>query len=204
MNFDIHIDALVKKAFRTLGFVIRTARNFRSIDSILCLYFSLVRSQLEYGSVIWSPYYRTHVERLERIQKRFTRFIFRKFYIPYINYGERLRILGMKSLSQRRSEIDGVALYKLVNNLMNCDLRRDVAMRTNTHNVRNMALLGIRSYTINCAYHHFLPRTMKMFNAIFGQVNGFNLALSEFKTAWNAGLVNFALDPDNVYVNLVN
>jgi hypothetical protein len=31
----------------------------------------LVRSTLEYGSVIWTPYYNTHVDRLEKVQYMF-------------------------------------------------------------------------------------------------------------------------------------
>lgn len=201
LNFDMHIDALAKRAFKTLGFVIRTSRSFRNIDAILCLYYTLVRSLLEYGNVIWSPHYKIHMKRIEKIQKRFTRFLFRKFHIPYINYDTRLRILNMKSLCQRRMETDGVVLYKLVNNLMDSDLKRDICVRSNTHNVRNMALLGIRNYTINCAHNSFLPRTMRLYNAIFGQRNAFNLTLSAFKTAWSAGLANLGFD---CYDNLIN
>lgn len=203
LSFDVHIDALAKKAFKTLGFVIRTSRSFRSIDAIKCLYFSLVRSQLEYGCPIWFPYYKTHIDRLERIQRRFTRFIFRKFHIPYINYDARLKILNMKSLFQRRTEADGLVLYKLVNNLLDCDVRRDISMRSNNHNIRNMALFGIRTYTINCAYYSFLPRTMRLYNSIFGQRNTFSLTPQQFKIAWNSGLAEMGFDSYDFVINLV-
>lgn len=76
VTFDIkltllpHIENIIKKASRMLGFVIRNSREFKSGTKIL-LYNSLVRSTLDYCSVVWRPHYADHILRIERVQKRF-------------------------------------------------------------------------------------------------------------------------------------
>ena len=43
------------KAKKLMGFLIRSSRNFRNVDTFLTLYFALVRSNLEIGALIWNP-----------------------------------------------------------------------------------------------------------------------------------------------------
>ncbi|KAI5754071.1 hypothetical protein M8J77_005498 [Diaphorina citri] len=55
LKFDQHITEIAKKAYRSLGLVVRHSYFFSSIDTVRLLYTSLVRSNLEYASVIWAP-----------------------------------------------------------------------------------------------------------------------------------------------------
>ena len=57
LSFIPHINYVTNKATRMLGFVVRNTREFQSIECILLLYYSFVRSVLEYCSIIWNPYY---------------------------------------------------------------------------------------------------------------------------------------------------
>ena len=63
------------------------------------LYCTLVRSQVEYGTVVWSPYTSRNVDKLERIQRRGTKFILGK---RNLTYEERLKCLNLLSLEKRR------------------------------------------------------------------------------------------------------
>ena len=46
-EFNIHLDSITSKAFRLLlGFVKRATKEFKNINSIVCLYKTLVRSNL--------------------------------------------------------------------------------------------------------------------------------------------------------------
>lgn len=55
--FNNHIDKIVKKAYKLLGFLIRSCKNFNLMKSIKIIYCSLVRSNLEYASQVWNPRY---------------------------------------------------------------------------------------------------------------------------------------------------
>jgi hypothetical protein len=58
--FDVHISSVVAASLKLLGFLFRSCNEFRSVKCLTTLYFSLVRSRLEYGSIIWFPYYVTY------------------------------------------------------------------------------------------------------------------------------------------------
>uniref|UniRef100_A0A6P7F1F3 Uncharacterized protein LOC114325552 n=1 Tax=Diabrotica virgifera virgifera TaxID=50390 RepID=A0A6P7F1F3_DIAVI len=73
LNFCAHFDYVNNQAFKMLGFIIRTSRCLHNINSIRLIYISLVRSVLEYCSVVWSPTYEVHIEKLEKVQNKFIR-----------------------------------------------------------------------------------------------------------------------------------
>lgn len=56
LSWNLHIDKVVAKANRMLGLIKRTCRDFDDRKTLRTLYRALVRSHLEYCSLIWSPY----------------------------------------------------------------------------------------------------------------------------------------------------
>ena len=61
LNFNLHIDACISKSSSVLGFIKRWSREFDDPYLPKRLFTSLVRPILEYGSLVWSPYYSCHV-----------------------------------------------------------------------------------------------------------------------------------------------
>ena len=78
-----------------------------------------MRSQLEYGSVVWSPYTSRNIDKLERIQRKGTKFILGQ---NDISCEDRLKCLNMLSLEKRRYLFDVVFLYKALNGYLNIEL----------------------------------------------------------------------------------
>ncbi|BES91184.1 Retrotransposon protein [Nesidiocoris tenuis] len=117
LTFSHHIDAIVSKALRALGFLKRCTRDFTSMEAIVLLYKSLVRPILEYSSVVWSPYYQVHKERLERVQRRFLRYLNFKMHIPLeeLDIVELAARSGLQDLEVRRTMADLMFLFKLLN-----------------------------------------------------------------------------------------
>ena len=78
-----------------------------------------VRSQVGYGSVVWSPYTSRNIDKLERIQSRGTKFTLRQ---NNISYEDHLKCLNMLSLEKRRYLFDVAFLYKVLNGYLNIHL----------------------------------------------------------------------------------
>jgi len=76
--FHKHIDGCISKANSMLGFIKRFSKDFHDPYVIKTLYISFVRSQLEYGAIIWDPFYANYSDRIESIQKRFLKFSLRR------------------------------------------------------------------------------------------------------------------------------
>jgi hypothetical protein len=69
-----HIDVLVGRALAMLGFVNKLSCEFRDPYTLKALYVSLVRPKLEYASCVWRPFYGAHIDRIERVQRKFVRY----------------------------------------------------------------------------------------------------------------------------------
>lgn len=121
LSFNEHIDYIVNKAIKTLGFIKRTLSDFNSLCCFKVLYCSYVRSIVEYASTVWTPYYQKYIEQLERVQKRFLRFVAYKMKIPMeqLNYADIQQIMQLDSLKNRRVMNDLCTLYKIVNSHVN-------------------------------------------------------------------------------------
>lgn len=110
-NFGRHIDNIINRANSTLGFIKRWSRDFADPYVLKILFCAFVRPILEYASVVWMPHYGVHIKRIEAVQKRFLRFALR--HLPWSDpyrlppYEDRLKLLGLSSLSKRR-EVAGV------------------------------------------------------------------------------------------------
>lgn len=124
LRFNEHIDHICKKAAKMLGLIQRLGKHFRDIKTFKLLFNSLVRCQLEYATQIWNPFYGIHIERIERLQRKFTRFIYFKFRlnedVTRVTYKNRLLELKMHSLEVRRSVLDELTLFKIVNSHIDC------------------------------------------------------------------------------------
>ena len=92
LSWNYHVDAITSKANRILGLIGRTCRGWKDTENLYC---TLVRSQVEYGSVVWSPYTARNIDKLERIQRRGTKFALGK---RNFTYDERLKCLNLLSL----------------------------------------------------------------------------------------------------------
>ncbi|XP_063909845.1 uncharacterized protein LOC135127332 [Zophobas morio] len=69
LMFNDHMTEIVSKAYRMYGFIYRNCNDFLNISTLCNLYYALVRSQLEYGVLIWFPIYEIHIKSIESVQR---------------------------------------------------------------------------------------------------------------------------------------
>lgn len=122
LKFNAHIDSIVNRSAKMLGFLKRNTKEFRNPYSKTMLFNSLVRSILEYGSIIWNPSYTIHIDRIEKINKAFTRHL--AFVTSGVsnrcNYRQRLEHFNIVRLKYRRIMLEVIVLHKILNNNLHC------------------------------------------------------------------------------------
>ena len=117
LNFRKHISGKIAKA-NSLVFLIKHTFKHLNADMFKMLFKSLVRPHLEYASTVWSPYYKTDIENLEKVQRRATKFITEISELPY---RDRLQYLDLPTLQYRRLRQDLLFIYKYINDLLSLD-----------------------------------------------------------------------------------
>lgn len=123
-SFSYHILNLSLSASRTLGFVLRSCKNFNDVRVFKSLFYGLVLSKLEYASQVWSPHYVYLQLAVEKIQRRFLKYLsFRSdgFYpLRGIDYATLLTQHDMEALTYRRERHGARFVWKLVNDAIDC------------------------------------------------------------------------------------
>ena len=103
LDWNTHINNVQKKCNRKLGLIKRTVGFNAPVNVTKALYLALIRSDLEFGSCLWSGTSRHNVECLEGVQRRATKFI---MHFPDLDYQERLCQFNLLPLTLRRKQLD--------------------------------------------------------------------------------------------------
>ena len=77
-----HVGKTCKKASSILGFIQHNLRHC-PLQCRKSAYIALVRSTLEYGSVVWDPHLQKDIDKLEKVQRKAARFIKRDYHYHF-------------------------------------------------------------------------------------------------------------------------
>lgn len=120
LSYNNHIDYIVRGAFKNLGFIKRSCKYFKSEKTLINLFNSLVRSKLEYASIVWDGYTESNKKKIEKVQNRFLRYLSRKcdrIDPRYISSNDLRLRFGMASLDTRRTGASLIYMYKILNGI---------------------------------------------------------------------------------------
>ena len=113
MKFSKHIEGQVNKANKRLG-LIRRSFEFLEAEAMKQLFVAVVRPNLEFLNVVWSPKLEKDKNLVGIVQRRATRIL------PGLkgkSYEEILKIIKLPSLSYRRLRGDLIEAYKYTHGL---------------------------------------------------------------------------------------
>lgn len=186
LSFKPHYESIVGKAFRNLGFINRISKPFTKPVTLKVLYFSFVRSVLDFGSIVWNPYYRDHVNRLEKVQRKFIKILNYRNNVN-MEYRDSLCHYNLLSLEDRRTLSDITFLYKILNNLIdspailskiNFIVKARLPARSSHPLHTFVPLRPRRNYTSN----NFFSRSIIRYNRDFEEIDVFSNSLHIFKS----------------------
>lgn len=147
LSFSEHCSALVKKARRTCGIVLKCFSSGK-VSLLLKAYKTYIRPQLESATQVWNSISEKEAKQLESCQRFFTKMLYLKCGLTKIDperprrlkvsYEERLRHLGLETLKLRRFKLDLSLCYKIYHRTTFCPdlLVRKTNGRTLQHNHR--------------------------------------------------------------------
>jgi hypothetical protein len=159
-----HIQKIVNQAMRAYGWMVR---NLVTRDRVVVLrvYKSLIRPILEYASSVWSPSRVGLMNKLERVQRKVTKLIYRD-----VPYSDRLVMLKLPSLRWRRNYLDMLRVYSIVHG--DESLRRELITFSTEVSVSGASLRRHRHaiYKSNVHTdiykHHFVNRVVDQWNSL--------------------------------------
>ena len=164
LKWDKHISEIVARANKILWCIIRCLGHQAPLEAKRTAYLSLVRSVLEYASVVWSPITKNNLQLIESVQRRATKYICNYHYLENpLCYKDRLTQCNILPLSYRREILDCLFLYKAINGFCNVDLDNLFTFHgwDSYHQTRNNDPLLIRPKHVNTeTYKHFYTQRM--------------------------------------------
>ena len=110
LRFHEHVQKLVSKASSLASNLLRSTVN-RSPEFMVKLFVSHVRPILDYCSCVWNVGYLGDSRRIESVQRRWTACV---RGLDGMDYGQRLRTLGLFSLRGRRLRADLIKYWKFL------------------------------------------------------------------------------------------
>lgn len=180
LTFKDHVGYIVSKASSQLGFLFRFAKKFKDIYCLKALYCSIVRPILEYSSVVWCPYYRNEIHRIEAIQRKFIRFALRHLSwrdpLNLPSYESRCKLIDLELLEPRRNVAKACFIGDLLQGTVDCpSLLCMLDINTRRRNLRVHSFLSISRARTNYGYNEPMRSMSRVFNRCYN-VFDFNVS----------------------------
>ena len=167
MDWGQHIFDISSKATKTLGFLRRNlAFTPRSTKEVA--YKTLVRPKLEYAAPILSPYCKTQIQQMEKVQKTAARWTCRRWRNTS-SVGEMLDELQWPTLEARRDQSSLLFFHKIHCGTMSIDKDKYLTPSQSTRSTRpshNSQYCRPQTYSDALKYSFFFPRTIPHWNSL--------------------------------------
>ena len=158
LNFSDHVSAVCKKAARQLNALARISR-FLNPSSKMILYKSFVMSNFDYCPVVWHFCGKVNNGKLEKIQERALRILYRDYISDYDSLISKSRTEKILTTRLKKILIEVFKTLKKTNppylhslfttNETEYDLRRDISLiqpkkETETYGIRSLSYIGAK------------------------------------------------------------
>ena len=155
LKFDKHIDKITSKANRLIGMLSRVLKHADTKTKLIA-YKTLVRSNLEYACQVWDPYLKKNIKKLEKIQNKSLKFIYR--IKSHTSYSKLRQNTNLSSLKNRRKECRAKLFCRALETGV---IKNPMEAPSKKHNTRQREMFYLPSITSATYFNSFWPRTMR-------------------------------------------
>ena len=142
------------------------------------IFTTYIRPLLENNTQLWSPHNICDINLIEKIQRRFTKFLPGLWNTPY---PDRLDILGLQSLECRRIIFDLILVYKIIHGLIKLNFHDFFQFNQNNTRGHNFKLC-VEYSRLNSRKFFFTNRVIKIWNDLEShEVNSTSLIMFKRK-----------------------
>lgn len=124
LTFTEHYSAILRSALKTLGFVIRTTKKFKNNNAVKVLYETLIHPKLKYAALVWPLTYNKNMKELEKVQRRFLKYLSWKKYGTYssqsADYFSLCADLNMLTLEEGKNIVAVLFIINLLEGHIDC------------------------------------------------------------------------------------
>ena len=165
LSFSYHCNIIARNAhYRRRQFQHSFACKDR--DFQVFLFKTYIRPMIESSSEIWSPHHIGDIDKVESVQRKFTKFLPGMFNVPY---RDRLERLGLDIMEIRRIRADLVLMYKMVYGLIDIDYN-DYFSINERRSRGNSIKISVQHCRIDCRKFFFVNRTTMIWNSLDDQI----------------------------------
>lgn len=167
-----HMDKQINKAKAMLGLIKRMSAGVFTQDTIRTLYMCLVRSHLDYASVVYNPNIHLYKRQIESVQKQFVMYAMpneqRDDYHRLRPYTERFNDLKLNGLIRRRTNSGILFIYDLMKGNIESSTLNEMIHLNNVqnYNLRNIDIIKIPAFSANYLYNNPFYVMCRDFNKI--------------------------------------
>ena len=167
LKWNQHIDYIYNQASVRSYQILKSFKTSK-VWTLIKLYTTYVRPKLEYNSSLWSPYLEKDKQRIERVQKQFTRKTCFRCGIFFSSYKERLNKLNLESLEERRIKFDLILTFKIINNLSELNFSDYFKFRNIPYNFRGnkLKIETLQDFSNNQWRNTFFARVPNYWNLL--------------------------------------
>jgi len=112
-KWSTHTNKIAAKANSMLGWM-KSSFMCREVELWKRIYITWIRPHLEFAAPVWNVYAAADIARLEKVQRRATKV---SHAMKGLLYPQRLELLGLTTLEERRARGDCIQMFKLMNGI---------------------------------------------------------------------------------------
>ena len=165
--FAEHVDGVIAKS-KQRSYLLFKAFKSREVSLMVFAFKVYILPLLDYCCPVWSPYKLQDIDRLEKVQRSFTK---KLHGLNLLNYSERLQACKLPSLELRRLWSDLVVCYKIVHKLVDLDFDDFFELECSRYSTRGHKYKLRIPKIVNCIRKNFFSiRVLPIWNHLSSDI----------------------------------